>query len=114
MMKMIRSMRKEFNKRIDTAAMNDIISQERIERPPRFPKNKVCKIFYATQVETRPPSFLVFINHKRRANFAFKRRIDNSIRKHYGFIGTPLKIYFRERAEKEKSKKNYYDKQFDD
>jgi GTP-binding protein len=74
---------KEFNKRIDTAQLNDIISQEWIERPPRFPKNKVCKIRYATQIETRPPAFLFFINHKKRSNFAFKRRIDNSIRKHF-------------------------------
>lgn len=114
MLKMLKSIRKEFNKRIDTSEMNKIIAQERIQRPPRFPKNKVCKIMYATQIETRPPAFLFFINHKKRANFAFKKRIDNSIRKHYGFIWTPLKIYFRERSEKDKSKKNYYNKQFEE
>lgn len=104
MMKMIRAMRKEFNKRIDTSKLNDLIAQEWITRPPRFPKNKVCKIMYATQIETRPPTFLVFINHKNRANFAFKRWIDNSIRKHFGFVGTPIKIYFKERAKNERVK----------
>jgi len=114
MMKMLHSMRNEFNKRIETAGINEIMAEEWITRPPRFPKNKVCKILYTTQIETRPPTFLCFINHKARANFAFKKRIENSIRKHHGFIGTPIKIYFRDRSEKDKSKKNYYDKQFND
>ncbi|NOZ44740.1 MAG: hypothetical protein GXP45_06450 [bacterium] len=114
MLKMLHAIRKEYNKRIDTAELNKIIATEWIQRPPRFPKNKVCKVLYATQIETRPPAFLFFINHKKKANFAFKRRLDNSIRKHFGFVGSPIKIYFRERSEKDKSKKNYYDKQFED
>lgn len=96
---MIVSIQKELHKRVDTNKLVKAINTERIQRPPRFPKNKICKIFYVTQIETAPPTFMIFVNHKRRTNFAFKRRIDNSIRKHFGFVGTPIKIFFKERNE---------------
>jgi len=98
--KMIKLLRKESHKRIDTNSLNKAIANDRITRPPRFPKNKVCKIFYATQVETHPPTFKFFINHENRTNFAFKRWIENTIRLHFGFIGTPIRVYFTQREKK--------------
>lgn len=68
-------------------------------KPPRFSKNKVCKILYATQIAVDAPTFMVFVNHKSRANFAFKKWIENALRRNFGFIGVPLVIKFRERGE---------------
>lgn len=85
-MKMIQSIYKEATKRIDTGDLNRSITKDMITRPPRFPKNKICKILYVTQVEINAPTFVVFVNYVARANFAFKRWIDNTIRKYYGFI----------------------------
>jgi len=89
----------EASKRIDTNVLNKLIATEYITRPPRFPKNKICKILYITQVDINAPTFLVFVNHKSRANFAFKKWIDNSIRKHFEFTWVPLVIRFKERSE---------------
>jgi GTP-binding protein len=83
---MIKNIKQEVNKRIETNKLNKIISTEIITRPPRFPKNKICKIFYITQTDVDAPTFIAFVNHKDRANFAFKKWIDNVIRKHFGFI----------------------------
>jgi len=91
--------KKEAEKRIDTGKLNDIIGKEFISRPPRFPKNKICKIMYITQVDINAPTFIAFVNHKDRANFAFKRRLENSIRKHFDFMGTPIVIRFKERVD---------------
>ncbi len=91
----------EASSRIDTNVLNKLISTEYITRPPRFPKNKICKILYITQVDVNTPTFLVFVNHKSRANFAFKRRIENSIRKHFEFTWVPLVIRFKERSQRE-------------
>lgn len=91
--------KKEAEKRIDTSELNDIIGKEFISRPPRFPKNKVCKILYITQIDINAPTFIAFVNHKERANFAFKRRLENTIRIHFGFMGTPLVIRFKERKD---------------
>jgi GTP-binding protein len=82
-MTMVTLANKEMKKRINTNELNTIISNEFFTRPPRFPKNKICKLMYITQTEIDAPTFIVFVNHKDRANFAFKKRIDNSIRKHF-------------------------------
>lgn len=58
-------MKKEAEKRIDTGQLNDLIGKDFINRPPRFPKNKICKIMYITQVDINAPTFLVFVNHKK-------------------------------------------------
>ncbi|MEI6773696.1 MAG: GTPase [bacterium] len=91
--------KKEAERRIDTSQLNDIVGKEFISRPPRFPKNKVCKILYITQIDINAPTFIAFVNHKERANFAFKRRLENTIRIHFGFMGTPLVIRFKERQD---------------
>lgn len=93
------NIKKEAEKRIDTSQLNDIIGKEFISRPPRFPKNKVCKILYMTQIDVNAPTFMAFVNHKERANFAFKRRLENTMRIHFGFMGTPLVIRFKERED---------------
>jgi GTP-binding protein len=97
--KVLGQIKKEAEKRIDTSELNDIIGKEFISRPPRFPKNKICKILYITQIDINAPTFIAFVNHKTRANFAFKRRLENTIRSHFGFMGTPLVIRFKERQD---------------
>lgn len=95
----VHALRKESEKRIPTTQLNKIITTEFFQRPPRFPKNKICKIMYVTQVDINAPTFLVFVNHKVRANFSFKKWIENTIRKHFGFVGVPLVIRFKDRRE---------------
>jgi len=99
MINMVSNIKKEAEKRIETNELNKIIGSEMLKRPPRFPKNKICKMYYITQVDINAPTFLAFVNKKERANFAFKKWIENSIRKHFGFIGTPIVIRFREKGE---------------
>lgn len=101
MMEMILSTYKEATKRIDTNELNKAINSDLIKRPPRFPKNKICKLYYITQVDINAPTFVTFINKKDRANFAFKKWIDNTIRQYFWFIGTPIVIRFKERNSSE-------------
>lgn len=100
------NIKKQAEKRIDTSELNDIIGKEFISRPPRFPKNKICKILYITQIDINAPTFIAFVNHKARANFAFKRWLENTIRIHFGFMGTPLVIRFKEREDSRIEKKD--------
>ncbi len=99
MINMVSNIKKEAEKRIDTNELNKTINNEMLQRPPRFPKNKICKMYYITQVDINAPTFLAFVNKKERANFAFKKWIENSIRKNFGFVGTPIVIRFKERNE---------------
>jgi len=100
------NVKKEAERRIDTSELNDVVGKEFISRPPRFPKNKVCKIMYITQIDINAPTFIAFVNHKERANFAFKRWLENTIRKNFGFMGTPLVIRFKERQDSRLEKKH--------
>ena len=99
MMKFVSILQKENTKRIATRDLNESLQHEMIQRPPRFPKNKICKILYATQIAVDAPTFIVFVNHKARANFAFKKWVENSIRKNFWFVGVPIVIKYRNRWE---------------
>ncbi len=100
-MKMVKAVTKEAFRRIDTGELNRAITKDMITRPPRFAKNKICKILYVTQVDVNAPTFVVFVNYVNRANFAFKKWIDNTIRKYYGFIWVPIVIRFKARERRE-------------
>ena len=103
-MKFVSILQKENTKRISTRDLNEALQHEMIQRPPRFPKNKICKILYATQIAVDAPTFIIFVNHKARANFAFKKWVENSIRKHFWFIGVPIVIKYRNRWESGKER----------
>lgn len=103
-MKFVSILQKENTKRIATRDLNEALQREMIQRPPRFPKNKICKILYATQIAVDAPTFIVFVNHKARANFAFKKWVENSIRKNFWFIWVPIVIKYRNRGESGKER----------
>jgi len=98
-MKMVGKLQQENTKRIQTRELNKAVQQEMIMRPPRFPKNKIVKILYATQIAVDAPTFVIFVNHKSRVNFAFKKWLENTIRRHFGFVGVPIVVKYRNRGE---------------
>lgn len=87
-----------YNLRISTGVLNDIINQAVLMNQPPSDKGKRCKIYYGTQVSTAPPKFLIFINDKGLMHFSYKRYLENQIREHFGFIGTPVIIEFKEKS----------------
>lgn len=100
----VAQLRKEYNVKIWTSELNEALNKQWMQTPPRFPKNKVCKFYYCTQIESAPPKFKIFINKKSNANFSFVKWIDNTIRNNFWFVWVPLVIDFAEKAETEKKK----------
>ena len=82
--------------REDARVINEAIA---IVQPPTD-KGKRLKILYGTQVSTKPPTFVIFVNDKELMHFSYTRYIENKIREAFGFKGTPLKFIIRERKEK--------------
>lgn len=105
LLNMVSTVHTENIKRIDTNELNSMISHEWLQRPPRFAKNKVCKILYITQIDIDAPTFMIFVNHSKRINFALKRWIENSIRKYYHFKGVPLILKFKDRGDSKAEEK---------
>ncbi len=87
----------EHKKEIQTAALNSVIREAIRRQPPPSVKNKVLKIYYATQVKTGPPSFLLFVNDPKLIHFSYKRYLENKIREAFGFEGTPISLCLRRR-----------------
>ena len=84
------------NRRISTGQLNDLILDcVRASEPPSM-NGKRLKIKYATQLGTKPPNFILFVNETALLHFSYKRYLENCIRKAYDFSGTPIKITARE------------------
>jgi GTP-binding protein len=83
--------------RIKTGALNEVISEAVLMKQPPIEKGKPLKIYYATQVSTKPPTFVLFVNYTDIVHFSYERYLENQIRQHFGLEGTPIKIIYREK-----------------
>ena len=87
------------SRRIQTGVLNEIIMEAAALNQPPSDKGKRLKIFYSTQVAVKPPTFVIFVNDKELMHFSYQRYLENKIREAFGFEGTPLRFYIRERSE---------------
>ncbi|MEG1580142.1 MAG: ribosome biogenesis GTPase Der [Bacteroidaceae bacterium] len=88
------------NLRVSTGVLNEIMSEATAMQQPPSDKGRRLKIFYATQVAIKPPTFVIFVNDKELMHFSYTRYLENRIRDAFGFTGTSLKFLIRERKEK--------------
>lgn len=83
--------------RIPTSQLNKLLQDAVAKHPPKG-KHQL-KFFYATQARTDPPTFVFFVNEPSLVHFTYQRYLENKLREQYGFIGTPIKLFFRGRKE---------------
>jgi len=89
------------NLRIATGVLNEIMTEAVALQQPPSDKGKRLKLYYITQVAVKPPSFVIFVNDKELMHFSYTRYLENKIREAFGFKGTALKFFIRERKEKD-------------
>lgn len=98
---MINEVDKQNGQRVPTGLLNDVLAEAiQITQPPSD-KGKRLKVYYMTQVSTRPPTFVIFVNSKDLMHFSYVRYIENHLRKQFGFKGTPIHMIIRERKKGE-------------
>ncbi len=102
---LINSVNEQNAKRVTTGMLNDVINEAITLVQPPSDKGRRLKIYYATQVSTRPPAFVVFCNSVKLFHFSYQRYIENQLRKNFGFEGTPIRILPREKTTKDLEKK---------
>ncbi|MHC0036106.1 ribosome biogenesis GTPase Der [Pseudoneobacillus sp. C159] len=83
--------------RVQTTVLNDVIMDAVAMNPTPTDNGRRLKIYYTTQVSVKPPTFVVFVNEPELLHFSYERFLENRIRDAFGFEGTPIKIYARER-----------------
>ncbi|NLT12615.1 MAG: ribosome biogenesis GTPase Der [Clostridiaceae bacterium] len=91
----IRDVHEQAGKRLKTGLLNELIAEATAMVPTPQDKGKHLKIYYATQVATHPPQFLLFVNNTELMHFSYERYLENQLRKNFGFQGTPIRIYLR-------------------
>jgi GTP-binding protein len=85
----------ERHRRIDTNEVNDVLRNLVGRQPPPHARGRAVKLRYATQVDTAPPTIIVFANLPKDVPDHYIRYLHNGFRKAWGFLGTPLRIFIR-------------------
>ena len=86
------------SKRVSTGILNDVIGEAVLMNQPPSDKGKRLKIYYATQVSVKPPSFSIFVNDRELFHFSYQRYIENRIRTAFSFEGTPIVFFIKEKG----------------
>lgn len=88
------------NKRVSTSILNKVLLEALAMNPPTTKRGKKLRVYYATQVRTAPPTFILFVNDEDLVQDSYKRYLENKMREAFGFFGTPIRMSFRNRKEK--------------
>lgn len=89
------------SRRVTTGLLNEIISDAVSVNQPPMQRGRKLKIFYATQVATSPPTFVIFVNDPEAMHFSYQRYLQNSLRKAINLEGTPINVIIRKKSDKE-------------
>ncbi len=100
-MSMVQEVYQNTSKRVTTGVLNEIIQDAITFKEPPFKNGKRLKILFATQVSTNPPNFVIFVNDASLMHFSYERYLENCLRKTLNLKGTPIKLTFKNREEKE-------------
>ncbi len=87
--------------RVPTSELNKLIREATLKHSPPSTTGKKLKIYYGTQVRVDPPTFLFHVNSTELLHFSYERYLENQLREKYGFLGTPVRMSFRNRPRKE-------------
>ena len=86
--------------RIGTSVLNEILQSAILVNEPPARSGRRCKIYYITQAEVAPPTFIVFCNDAKLIHFSYVRYLENCIRKTVDYSGTPIKLIIKSKADK--------------
>ncbi|MBN1627636.1 MAG: ribosome biogenesis GTPase Der [Deltaproteobacteria bacterium] len=88
----------QFSTRVGTGEVNRLIEDMVLKRPPPMVGSRRLKFFYATQIDIRPPTFVVFVNYPDAVHFSYHRFIINQLRGEFGLKHTPIKLIIKKRT----------------
>lgn len=101
LLKLINVVNNNYNMRIKTGTLNDIINEAIMVNQPPTDKGRQAKIYYTTQTGIKPPKFVLFMKNRDLMHFSYARYLENQIRYYFGFEGVPIRIDFKERKKGE-------------
>jgi GTP-binding protein len=96
---LIKTVYEQTNMRITTGVLNDILGEAMMRVQPPTDKGKRLKIYYMTQTQVAPPTFVLFCNEAALFHFSYQRYIENCIRETYEFKGTPVRLVVKQKGD---------------
>jgi GTP-binding protein len=84
--------------RVTSSVLNEVIEDSVARNPAPTDKGRRLRIYYATQVAIKPPTFVVFVNEPEIMHFSYERFLENRIRESFDFEGTPIRLITRART----------------
>lgn len=96
----IRYVQHQLQKKIPTALLNRTLLDAVRRKPPVSRSGHPLKVYYATQVQQAPPTFLLFVNRKDAFAESYVRFLSGELRKAFGLEGCPIRLSIRPRPKK--------------
>lgn len=93
----INAVYKNYSKKVKTAVLNDVFSDAFAISPPKRFNGGTLTLSYVTQVSTKPPTFLCFVNDPSYLHFSYERYLKNQLRDAFSLKGTPVHLLLREK-----------------
>lgn len=90
----------QYDTRVSTGQLNRILEQALARNEPSLHRGRRIRFYYATQVSTRPPTFVFFVNYPEAVHFSYRRFLVNQIREAAGLDKTPVRVFLRKRTGK--------------
>ncbi len=94
------TMYKQYNQEFSTNRLNKVLKNATEAHTPPLHKGRRLKFYYTTQVSTKPPTFIIFVNYPKGVHFSYYRFLVNQFRDGLGINNVPVKIILKERKRK--------------
>ena len=88
----------QYSLRVSTGILNTKLEEFTTKLPPPRYRNRPNKINYATQISTKPPTFVFFVREPKGMHFSYERYLSNRIHEELGFEHTPVRLIFRKKG----------------
>jgi GTP-binding protein len=89
-----------FKRRVSTAELNRFFEQVLAHHPPPPQGGRSVRLYYITQAQVEPPTFVAVTNHPDDVHFSYRRYVQNQIAKRFDFVGTPVRVLYRKKKNK--------------
>ncbi len=95
----------QHRRRVSTSVVNEVLKEALGWRsPPTTRGGRQGRLYYGTQVASRPPSFTLFVNDPKLFGDTYRRYVERQLREGLGFDGTPLKLFWRGKQQRDAEK----------
>jgi GTP-binding protein len=86
----------QYQRRVSTSVINEVL-EEAVgwHSPPATRQGRQGKIYYGTQVSSRPPTIALFVNNPELFKDNYRRYVEKQFRQGLGFTGTPIRLLWR-------------------